>query len=95
MTYTKQQLQEMNYEELCSLVQQKMITWSDYIDAQPELYEGYDEWLQSMGLERNNENAMLFIHQIEEQDMAGEMSDEMNEVMDVTAKAKKVLQMNS
>lgn len=95
MTYTKQQLQVMEYEELCSLVQQKMITWSDFIDAQPELYEGYDEWLQSKGLERNNENAMLFIHQIEEQDMAGGMSDEMNEVMDVTAKARKVLQMNS
>lgn len=95
MNYTRQQLQEMNYEELCSLVQQKMITWSDFIDAQPELYEGYDEWLAEQGLERNNENAMLFIHQVEELDMAGEMSDEMNEVMDVTAKARKVLQMNS
>lgn len=95
MNYTKQQLQEMNYEELCSLVQQKMITWSDFIDAQSELYAGYDEWLAEQGLERNNENAMLFIHQVEEENMANEMSDKMNEVMDVTAKARKVLQMNS
>ena len=95
MNYTKQQLQEMNYEELCSLVQQKMITWSDFIDAQSELYVGYDEWLAEQGLERNNENAMLFIHQVEEEDMASEMSDKMNEVMGVTAKARKVLQMNS
>ena len=43
-------LQNLDYEELCSLVQQGEMTWSEWIDAQPELYEGYDEWLQNQGL---------------------------------------------
>ena len=39
-------------------------TWSEWLDAQPDLYEGYDEWLAKQGLERNNENALLYIHVI-------------------------------
>ena len=95
MTYTKEQLKEMEHEELCSLVQQNLISWSDYIDAQPDLYEGYDEWLTMQGLPRCDESAMRFIHEVEEMDMAGQVSDQVNEALDVTAKARRVLQSNS
>lgn len=40
-----------------------MITWSDWIDAQPQSYPGYDEWLESRGLRRSNRNASQFIRE--------------------------------
>lgn len=44
----------------------RMITWSDWIDTQPDSYDGYDEWLKSKGLRRNNRNAQQFIREIED-----------------------------
>ena len=58
---------ECEHEELNELLNHRMITWSDWIDAQPESYDGYDEWLKEKGLRRNNRNAQLFIKEIEEQ----------------------------
>lgn len=57
---------ECEHEELNELLNRRMITWSDWIDAQPEAYDGYDEWLQSKGLRRNNRNARQFIQENEE-----------------------------
>lgn len=58
---------ECEHEELCELAHKRMITWSDWIDAQPMSYEGYDEWLKSRGLTRNNRNARDFIAAVEDE----------------------------
>ena len=91
MSYTIEQLRDMEHDQLMRLVDEKQIDWSDYIDAQPDLYEGYAEWLQQHGRERNNENALFFIHQTEDEDMKGQMTDAMNRILDETRKAKAVL----
>lgn len=91
MSYTIEQLRDMEHDQLMRLVDEKQIDWSDYIDAQPDLYEGYAEWLQQQGRERNNENALFFIHQTEDEDMKGQMTDAMNRILDETRKAKAVL----
>ncbi len=94
MNYSNQQLQEMDYQELCSLVEQNIITWSQWIDAQPDLYEGYDDWLAQQGLERDDTNALMFIHQVEKQDMEGQVSNEMNERLTMIDKARKALKVS-
>lgn len=91
MSYTIEQLRDMEHDQLMRLVDEKQIDWSDYIDAQPDLYEDYAEWLQKQGRERNNENALFFIHQTEDEDMKGQMTDAMNRILDETRKAKAVL----
>jgi hypothetical protein len=57
---------ECEHEELNEMVNHRMITWSDWIDAQPDSYDGYDEWLKSRELRRNNRNAQQFIKEIED-----------------------------
>ena len=57
---------ECEHEELNELFNHRMITWSDWIDAQPESYDGYDEWLKEKGLRRNNRNAKAFIQEVED-----------------------------
>lgn len=94
MNYSNQQLQEMDYQELCSLVEQNIITWSQWIDAQPDLYEDYDNWLAQQGLERDDTNALMFIHQVEKQDMEGQVSNEMNERLTMIDKARKALKVS-
>lgn len=79
--YTKDELQQFSVESLDMLVQQGEITWSEWVDAQPNTYGGYDEWLQSKGLERSDENALAFIRETEEEDMAAECPDEMYDCM--------------
>lgn len=91
MSYTIEQLRDLEHDQLMRLVDEKQIDWSDYIDAQPDLYEGYAKWLQKQGRERNNENALFFIHQTEDEDMKGQMTDAMNRILDETRKAKAVL----
>lgn len=91
MNYSQQQLLEMDYQELCSLLQQNIITWSQWIDAQPVLYEGYDDWLAQQGLERDDTNALTFIHQVEQQDLEGQVSDELNGRMKMVALARQAL----
>lgn len=91
MNYTTEQLRQMEHDQLMQLVNDKQIDWSQYIDAQPDLYEGYDEWLQHEGRERNNENALFFIHQTEERDMQSQMPDELNTIINEVRKAKSVL----
>lgn len=90
INYTTEQLRQMEHDQLMQLVNDKQIDWSQYIDAQPDLYEGYDEWLQSEGRERNNENALFFIHQTEERDMQSQMPDELNTIINEVRKAKSV-----
>ena len=85
-------LQNLDYEELCSLVQQGELTWAEWIDAQPELYEGYDEWLQNQGLERNDNNAMRFISMVEEEDMQEQVEPAVTEISETAAKARRVIQ---
>jgi len=48
-------------EELCELAHKRMITWSEWIDAQPERYTDYKEWLESLKLRRNNRSARKYI----------------------------------
>ena len=92
MNFSKEQFQEMEYTELCVLVEEGKITWSEWVDAQPDLYEGYDEWLINQGLERNDENAHRYMHMVEEQDMLSQHSDAMNENIATLNKARRVLQ---
>lgn len=92
MNYTKEHLQTLEHEELCSLVQEGKITWSQWMDAQPELFEGYDQWLQQNGLQRNDENAHRYMHMLEENDMQSQHSDAMNENIATLTKARRVLQ---
>lgn len=92
MNYTKEHLQTLEHEELCSLVQEGKITWSQWMDAQPELFEGYDQWLQQNGLQRNDENAHRYMHMVEEQDMQSQHSDTMNQNIVTLTKARRVLQ---
>ena len=68
------------------------MTWSEWIDAQPELYEGYDEWLQNQGLERNDNNAMRFISMVEEEDMQEQVEPAVTEISETAAKARRVIQ---
>ena len=91
MKYSKQELQQMGYEQLCSLVQEHVITWSEWIDAQPDLYEGYDEWLVKENLERNDENALRYIDMVEEQDMQGQADPTVSANGELAARARRAL----
>lgn len=91
MSYSIQQLQEMEYEELCSLVQQKEISWSEWVEAQPDLYEGYDQWLTEQELERNDVNALAYISQVEQMDLIGQIPDDLDERMQVVFNARKAM----
>ena len=82
-------LQNLTYEELCSQVEQGTINWSQWIDAQPDLYEGYDEWLEQNSLERNDENAMRFISMVEDQDMQAQTDPTATEAAQTAAAARR------
>ena len=92
MEYTIQQLQEMEYNELCSLVQENKITWSQWLEAQPELFEGYDEWLQQQGKVRNDENALAYANLVEKDDLVNQLPDGLNERMTAIADAHRAIQ---
>lgn len=92
MEYTIQQLQEMEYNELCSLVQENKITWSQWLEAQPELFEGYDEWLQQQGKVRNDENALAYANLVENDDLVNQLPDGLNERMTAIADAHRAIQ---
>ena len=81
----------MDHNRLCELLQQHLITWSDYIDAQPEIYDGYDGWLTAQGRERCDESAHLFIAQTETADMLSETDSTLDAVLDTCHKARQVL----
>ena len=89
--YTKEQLQQMTVEELCELVNQQKISWSEWIDAQPDTYDGYQEWLEENNLKCNEENAVKFIKEIDEEAMNGEHSEMVNECMQLVEDYKKKL----
>ena len=91
MKYSKQELQQMEYEQLCSLVQEKVITWSEWIDAQPDLYEGYDEWLAKEGLERKDENALRFIGMVEDDDMLAQIDSKTEENSRIASMARQIM----
>ena len=93
MEYTIQQLQEMEYNELCSLVQENKITWSQWLEAQPELFEGYEEWLQQQGKVRNDENALAYANLVENEDLVNQLPDGLNERMKAIADAHKAIQL--
>lgn len=92
MEYTIQQLQEMEYNELCSLVQENKITWSQWLEAQPELFEGYNEWLQQQGKVRNDENALAYANLVENDDLVNQLPDGLNERMTAIADAHRAIQ---
>jgi len=92
MEYTIQQLQEMEYNELCSLVQENKITWSQWLEAQPELFEGYEEWLQQQGKVRNDENALAYANLVENEDLVNQLPDGLNERMTAIADAHRAIQ---
>lgn len=70
--YTTEELVQFSTDELVEMVQDNEISWSEYIEAQPETYEGYHEWLEQEGLERNDESAHRFISELEDTLMDGE-----------------------
>lgn len=91
MTYTLSQLQTMDQQQLCDLLQEKLISWSEYIDAQPDLYGGYDAWLSAQGRERSDESAHLFIAQTESADMLSQTGDSLDAALDTCRQARQVL----
>lgn len=91
MTYSLSQLQTMDQQQLCDLLQEKLISWSEYIDAQPDLYEGYDAWLTAQGRERSDESAHLFIAQTESADMLSQTGDALDAALDTCRQARQVL----
>lgn len=64
--YDFEELKRFSPEELNMMVEENEISWSEWVEAQPDTYDGYAGWLQKTGRERNDESARLFIQEIEE-----------------------------
>lgn len=64
--YTSEQLKRFSPDELNEMVEAHEISWSEWIEAQSETYNDYHEWLESKGLERNDESAVQFIREVED-----------------------------
>lgn len=77
--YTLEELKRFSPDELGEMVEEKEISWSEWVEAQPDTYDGYHEWLEKHGLERNDESAHDFIREVEETMMDFEKSPEVGQ----------------
>ena len=57
----KQNLSELEYEELIQLVQDGEITMIEFVEANDELYPDWEEWLEDNNLEKTNGAARAYI----------------------------------
>lgn len=84
--YTTEELRRFSSDELNVMVDENEISWSEWVEAQPDTYDGYHEWLEQQGLERNDESARRFIREVEESMMDEEMSIETQQCIDLEQK---------
>lgn len=71
---TREELAAMPHETLNRMAVEGKISWSEWIDAQPESYGGYDSWLKTNGYTRSDNAALMYIRKCEQELMDGEMS---------------------
>ena len=69
--YTLDELKQFSHDELIIMLEEREISWSEWVEAQPETYGDYAEWLEREGRTRCDESAQLFVHEVE-----GAMMDE-------------------
>lgn len=84
--YTIEELRQFSPDELNVMLEEQQISWSEWVEAQPDTYNGYPEWLKRKDFERNDESAQLFVREIEETMMDEEKSDIVNSVLDAMNK---------
>lgn len=70
---TIEELAAMPHETLNRMAVEGEISWSEWIDAQPESYAGYDTWLKMNGYTRTDNAALMYIRKCEQDLMEGEM----------------------
>lgn len=80
--YTTEELKCFSPDELNEMVDENEISWSEWVEAQPDTYDGYHEWLEENGLERNDNSAQQFVREIESTMMDFEKSPELNKALD-------------
>ena len=76
--YTIEELSDLSHEELCDMLTDGVINWSQWVLAQPYSFFGYEEWLEENGLEQSDEAARQFATKCEDEFMDNEMSLEQN-----------------
>lgn len=84
--YTTEELRRFSSDELNVMVDENEISWSEWVEAQPDTYDGYHEWLEQQRLERNDESARRFIREVEESMMDEAMSIETQQCIDLEQK---------
>ena len=63
--YYLEKLKGLGQHELNELLDKGVISYSDWVEAQPDTYDGYAEWLERNGYERSDEAAQIFVHDTE------------------------------
>lgn len=61
-------LKDLAYEELCSLFREGGITLLQWIGAQDEMQQAFEEWCSMTGVQPDEENAKAFIREYEDMD---------------------------
>lgn len=64
--YDLAELQAFSHDELNEMLEAHEISLSEWVEAQPETYDGYSDWLAENGLQRGDQSARLFIHHVED-----------------------------
>lgn len=68
-----EQLKNLEYSELCTLLEEGVIGWVEWLEAQPDSYQGYEEWLSAEGKVKCDESAMEYIGLVEKEGMDNQM----------------------
>lgn len=80
--YTLDELKGFSHEELIGMLEEHEISWSEWVEAQPDTYGGYADWLEKEGRIRNDESAQLFVHEVEAAMMDEETPSHVESVME-------------
>ena len=64
--YTIEELVLFTPDELNEMVTEQEISMSEWVEAQPDTYGGYAQWLAEKGLERCDASAQLFAIEVED-----------------------------
>ena len=80
--YTLDELKRFSHDELMAMLEEREISWSEWVEAQPETYDGYAEWLEREGRTRCDDSAQLFIHEVESSMMDEETPSHVESVME-------------
>lgn len=66
----KEALQNKTYEELVQLLQEGEITLVEFIEAQPDITEEWNKWIDTRPI--NEDSARAFLAQLDEKLIAGQ-----------------------